>query len=488
MVHAHLTTNGFSSNVHLGTKLIIFYSKYGDMEVAQKVFDGMSQRNLVSWTALLSGYSQNVNSGEALRVFATMHRKGLKGNQFAYASALRACTSLLCLERGTQVQGRIQKSRFAGNLFVQSALLDFHSKCGKIEDARHVFNSMLERDLISWNSMIGGYSFQGLWDHAFFVFRLMLREGLSPDCFTFGSVLRNACGDHSVSRLMMVSSIHGKGVDHCVDIFLGLHRSHLGIDSVILCSMLNVCANSTLLNLGRQMHTLALKYQSGQDVALGNSLIDMYSKTGEIEDAKKTFDLMKEKNIISWTSMITGYGMHGHAEHAISLYKKMESQGIHPNDVTFLSLFSACSHSGLMSQGWECFHNMVGKYKLLPRLEHYTCIVDLLARDGWLEEAHSLICLGSIQSNASLWGSILGACSMYGNMHLGEVAAKNLFSLKPKESANYVALANTYALAGLWQRAAYARELMKNGRLLKSHGYSFTLSNSSKNIPLLSSG
>ncbi|RAL45209.1 unnamed protein product [Cuscuta campestris] len=544
MVHAHLITNGFSSNVHLGTKLIIFYSKYGDMEVAQKVFDGMPQRNLVSWTALLSGYSHNVNSGEALRVFATMHRKGLKGNQFTYASALRACTSLLCLERGKQVQGRIQKTRFAGNLFVQSALLDFHSKCGKIEDARHVFDSMLERDLISWNSMIGGYSFQGLWDHAFFVFRLMLREGLSPDCFTFGSVLRNACGDHSVSRLMMVSSIHGiivqlgfessnvsrgslidayvkcgnlagayylyknmkkkdiisctalitgyardgKGIDDCVDIFLGLHRSHLGIDSVILCSMLNVCANSTLLSLGRQMHTLALKYQSGQDVALGNSLIDMYSKTGEIEDAKKTFDLMKEKNIISWTSMITGYGMHGHAEHAISLYKKMESQGIHPNDVTFLSLFSACSHSGLMSQGWECFHDMVGKYKLLPRLEHYTCIVDLLARDGWLEEAHNLICLGNIQSNASLWGSVLGACSMYGNMHLGEVAAKNLFSLKPKESANYAALANTYALAGLWQRAAYTRELMKNGRLLKSPGYSFTLSNTSKNIPLLSSG
>lgn len=178
LIHGHLIKNDFPLNVHLNNKLIIFYSKFGDMEVAHKVFDGMAERNLVSWTALLSGYSKNGDSGEALGVLSAMHREGLKGNQFTYGSALRACTSLLCLNRGRQVQARVQKSRFAGNLFVQSALLDFHSKCGKMEDARRVFDSMLERDLISWNAMIGGYSFQGFDDDAFLMFRLMLREGI----------------------------------------------------------------------------------------------------------------------------------------------------------------------------------------------------------------------------------------------------------------------------------------------------------------------
>ncbi|XP_019153937.1 PREDICTED: pentatricopeptide repeat-containing protein At3g20730-like [Ipomoea nil] len=536
LIHAHLIKNDFPSSIHLNNKLIIFYSKFGEMEVAHMVFNRMPERNLVSWTALVSGYSKNGDSGEALGVFSTMHREGLKGNQFTYGSALRACTNLLCLDRGRQVQARIQKSRFAGNLFVQSALLDFHSKCGKMEDARCVFDLMSERDFISWNAMIGGYSFQGFDDDAFLMFQLMLREGMHPDCFTFGSILRNSFGSCRVAGLTKVNIIHGfiiqlgyesnnilsgslidayvkcgnlaganclyrdlkikdtiactalitgyaregRSSDDWLELFTEIHRMHSGIDSVLLCSMLNMCANSTLLALGRQMHSLALKYQNNNDVALGNSLIDMYSKTGEIEDAKRTFDHMKEKNIISWTSMISAYGMHGRVEDAILLYKKMESQGIYPNDITFLSLFSACSHTGLTVEGWECFRNMVGKYKLLPRSEHYACMVDLLARGGCLEEAHNLICRGDIKPDASLWGSILGACSMYGNTSLGEVAAKHLFSMKPQESANYAVLANIYALGGLWQRASDVRELMVNRGLLKNPGYSFIQSKSNK--------
>ncbi|CAH9099037.1 unnamed protein product [Cuscuta epithymum] len=542
LIHSHMITNGILPNVHLHTKLIICYSKFGEMGTAQKVFDGMGQKNLVSWTALLSGYSRNMDSGEALRVFISMHREGLKGNQFTYGSVLRACTNLLGLNPGKQVQGRVQKSRFAKNLFVQSALLDFHSKCGEINDARLVFDSMLERDVVSWNTMIGGYSFQGFYDHAFFMFRSMLREGMYPDCFTFGSILRNSFGGYRVDGLMIVSSIHGiivqlgyelnnvpigslvdayvkygnlaganrlyrsmkktdiiscttlimgyarqgKGIDECMNLFLELHRLPVRIDSVILCSMLSLCAKAALLSLGRQMHTLALKYQNKHDVALGNSLIDMYSKVGEIEAAKIIFHHMEEKNVISWTSMISGYGVHGHTENAISLYKKMELQGIHPNHITFLSLFSACSHTGLTSQGWEFFHNMVGKYKICPLSKHYACMVDLLAREGCLEEAHNLICRENINPSASLWGSLLGACSMHEHMHLGELAAKNLFSMNPQEPANYVVLANIYALTGLWQRAADTRELIVNKRLLKNPGHSFV--SNSKNMSLLPAG
>lgn len=177
LIHRHLLSNGFPSNLHLDTKFIVFYSKFGDMDNARKVFDKMPERSVVSWTALLSGYSQNGDSKEALVVFSAMQRAGVKANQFTYGSALRACTSLLCLVSGKQIHGCIQKGRFCENLFLQSALVDFHSKCGRMEDACYVFEVMSERDLVSWNAMIGGYAVQGFAKDAFLMFRSMLREG-----------------------------------------------------------------------------------------------------------------------------------------------------------------------------------------------------------------------------------------------------------------------------------------------------------------------
>lgn len=179
--HGHLIINGFRSNVHLNTKLIIFYSKLGDMINARKVSDNMLERSVVSWTALISGYSQNRELEEALKVFSEMHKDGVRSNQYTYGSALRACTGLVCLDRGKQIQACAQKSRFVKNLFVQSALVDLYSKCGRMEDAFSVFSSMMERDLVSWNAIIGGFVIQGFHDNAFYMFHLMLREGMPKE-------------------------------------------------------------------------------------------------------------------------------------------------------------------------------------------------------------------------------------------------------------------------------------------------------------------
>ncbi|KAF5950160.1 hypothetical protein HYC85_012153 [Camellia sinensis] len=281
----------------------------------------MSERSLVTWTALVFGYSQNGYSEEALAVFSAMHRIGVKANQFTYGSALRACTSMMCLDRGKQIQGCIQKSRLVKNLFVQSALVDLHSKCRKLEDACYIFESMSERDVVSWNAMIGGYAVQGFADDALRLFRSMLR--------------------------------------------------------------------AASLDLGRQIHALVLKCQSKHDVAMENTLIDMYSKSGEIEDAKQVFNEMEQKNVISWTSLIAGYGKHGYGHKAIALYEKMECEGLKPNDVTFPTLLFSCSHAGLTTEALECFNNMVGKYNILPRAEHYSCMVDVYCT--WREVRRSLV-------------------------------------------------------------------------------------------------
>ncbi|KNA07514.1 hypothetical protein SOVF_170900 [Spinacia oleracea] len=529
LIHKHLVCNGFDSNVNLNTKLIILYGKIGYMRHARKVFDRMPERNIVSWTALLSGYSQNGFFKDSLMVFEDMHHSGVKGNQFTYGSALRGCTKLMCLRSGKQIQGCLQKSRFFRNLFVQSALVDLYSKCGSINDASIIFQTMPERDLVCWNAMIGGYAVQGFLNDAFHLFPLMMKEGTIPDCFTFGSLLRACAEGNNLSRVFLIHGLiiqYGYGLhdllsrllidayakcgstkhaytvfksmmvknllsytamiagfahehDHHIDalnLFGEIYHSGMVLDGFLLCTMLSMCSNTSLLNFGKQLHALALKYVPIFDVAMGNALIDMYAKCGELKEAIRAFDQMEEKNVISWSSLIDGYAKHGYGHEAMSLYRKMEHEGLKPNDVTFLSILFACSHAGLIKEGWECFNNMVDKHNISPTEKHYSCMIDVLARGGQLEEAFNLMQKMNIQPNASHWGAILGASKVHGDICLGKLAAKHLFNLDTKNSSNYVALASIYAASGLWNDSWDTHKLMEENNLNKNPGCSLDLS------------
>ncbi|XP_024967992.1 pentatricopeptide repeat-containing protein At3g20730 isoform X2 [Cynara cardunculus var. scolymus] len=524
-------------NLTLSHPLVILYSKAGDMKSARDVFDEMRERSVVSWTALLSGYAQNGSGKEALMVFRGMRQAGVKANQFTYASALSACKSLMSLGYGVQIQGCVHKGRFLDDLFVQCALVELHSKCGKMEDAYCIFNLMSGKDRVSWNSMIGGFAVRGFSNDGILMFRLMLREGMTPDNFTLASVLMAcSCGKDlsnvrqlhgfvlklgfesyyslngslinaytksgsiisadKINKNMMVKDTicctalimgyahEGSNSTNAVNLFIELQQEVMHIDSVILCSMINICANTTLLGFGRQIHALSLKCLACHDVPMSNALIDMYSKSGEIVNARQVFDEMKEKNVISWTSLIAGYGKHGYGHNAISLYKDMLDEGLEPNGITFLSLLFSCSHCGLTAEGRDLFYNMVSKYNILPKSKHYSCMVDLLARGGEIEEAYHLIHDMHMKPNASVWGAILGACSVYGNVAVGKVAARHLFDMDPGNSVNYVVLASIYAAAGLWDSASDTRKLMKVKKLQKHSGYSFFSQSTSKRLSL----
>ncbi|KAK9161519.1 hypothetical protein Syun_007860 [Stephania yunnanensis] len=526
LIHYDLMKNGHLLDLNISTKLIIFYAKIGDMGCARNVFDEMHKRNVVSWTAMVSGYSRNGCSREALEVFSLMRRSGFRANQFTYGSVLRACTSLVCLKGGEQVHGCVVKSRFCEDLVVQSALVDMHSKCGVMGDARCLFDEMLERDVVSWNAVIGGYAVHRLPGDCFSTFNLMLSEGMVPDQFTFGSMLK-VCG--SGRFLLTVSQIHGqiiqlgfgsynvlngslidayvkcrclrnakllynvmegKDLVSCTTLITGyaqegnnywdafnlfseLNQMDVGIDGVILCSMLNICANSASSSLGRQIHALALKRLPNFDVAMGNALIDMYAKVGEIENANLAFDEMQKKNVISWTSLITGYGKHGYGEKALSLFEKMEGGGFQPNDVTFLSILFACSHTGMVDKGWECFNRMITEHNINPRSEHYSCMIDLLARNGQLEQAFDLVNKMKAKVTASVWGALFGACRTFGSNSFLKFTARRILDLDPMNSVNYVVLANIYSAADLWEEAQKTRELMEDRGMKKEPGCSF---------------
>ncbi|CAN4080182.1 unnamed protein product [Withania somnifera] len=422
-----------------------------NMVSAREMFDELPERNV-------NGYSQ-----ESLNVFVAMRREGVRANQFTHESVLRACTSVSCMNLGKQIQGCIQKSRFVDNLYMY-------------RDAFCVFESMTERDLVSWNVMISGYAFRGYNIDASLLFHWMFRQGILPDSFKLGTVLKASVGGGKCGGLEKISMIHGciisgalvdayvkcgnlananyiykkmqkkdrisctalitgyvregKNSNEFLELFFQLHRNHMELESIILCSDQYI-----------QLHAIAIKYQRTLDVAMSDAMVDMYAKTREIEDANNVFHHMTEKNVISWTRV-----------DAVSYFKKMECEGFEPNDITFLSLLFSCSHNGLTTEGWECFNKMVRKYKMVPRDEHYPCLVDIFARSGCLNESYDLICRMNIKPSASLRSSVLGSCSVYGNMDLGN--------------------SSMYSAAGLWDSSWKARDVVQTRRSPKDPGYS----------------
>lgn len=328
---------------------------------------------------------------------------------------------------------------FESHSTLAGSLIDAYVKCGSLDYANYLYKSMRNKDMISCTALITGYAYEG------------------------------------------------KSCIEALELFNEIRLMHVGIDDIVLCSLLSLCAKMASLCLGKQIHSLALKCLPHIDVAMGNSLIDMYSKSGEIEDAKRIFEEMEGKNIITWTTLITGFGRNGYGNEAVSLYKKMEDQGLKPNDVTLLSLLSACSHNGLTGEGWNYFNKVVSNYNISPTVEHYSCLIDLFARGGYLEEAYNVICNMNIKPNAALWGTILGSCYIHGDMSLGEVAAKHLMKIEPENSANYVVIAGMYATGGLWDSSRKIWKSMEQRSLLKNPGCSY-FESTSKRVALLSTG
>lgn len=345
-------------------------------------------------------------------------------DHFTFASILKACGLVKDFLNADKIHSFIIKSGFANHYAVSGSLIDAYVKCKRMSCARLVYDSLPEQDIVSCTTLITGYS-----------------------------------QDISYSS-------------NALKLYCKVNQTGMKIDNVILCSMLNVSANEASLDLGKQIHACAVKNQSNHDLALHNALVDMYAKSGELEDAHLAFNEMRSRNVISWTSLITGYGKHGFGEDAVALFKKMEDNGVKPNDVTFLSLISACSHSGLTSKGMNFFDLMVNKYDIQPRSEHYSCVVDLLGREGLINEAYNFVKKMNVKPNASIWSAILGACRIHDNRSIGEVAAGYLLNLFPHKSVNYIVLANIYAATSLWENSWRTRKLMEQKLSQKDAGCS----------------
>eukprot|EP00253_Pinus_taeda_P029651 PITA_29651 len=529
LVHAHILETGFLPNRCLWNTLVNIYAKCGSLVDARRVFDRMPERDTFSWTVMISAYAAHGPADESLAFFHQMQLAGIQPNQFTFASVLPACAKLEDLDEGRKIHEEIISCGFQSDVFVGSALVDMYAKCGRIEDARDVFDKMHQRDVVSWNAMIGRYVQNGHDDEAVKLFKRMQMAGVKPDLNTFASVLPACVGPADLelgmeiheeivrSGLRMDIFVQSALVDmyaKCgriekaqelfhkmpqrnvvswTTMIVGCAQNGLGFKGLKLfqemqasgakpdlktfVSVLTACASLAALEQGMEIHAKIMRSGFDFDVFVGTALIDMYAKCGRIDNARTLFDKMPQRNFVSWTAIIAGYAMHGFAQETMQLFEQMQYIGLNPDHVTFVCVLSACCHAGLVDQGCQYFDSMSKCYQITPTMEHYGCMVDLFGRAGCLEEAMDFINKMPIKPDATVWSCLLGACRIHNNVELGELAAGHLFELEPTKSSHYVLLSNIYAAAGRWDGIEKLRTMMKDGRIVKTPGCSWIVIN-----------
>ncbi|KAL3039947.1 hypothetical protein AAZX31_01G213700 [Glycine max] len=397
--------------------------KSGDVRTGRQIFDCMSCPSLTSWNAILSGYNQNADHREAVELFRKMQFQCQHPDRTTLAIILSSCAELGFLEAGKEVHAASQKFGFYDDVYVASSLINVYSKCGKMELSKHVFSKLPELDVVCWNSMLAGFSINSLGQDALSFFKKMRQLGFFPSEFSFATV---------------VSS----------------------------------CAKLSSLFQGQQFHAQIVKDGFLDDIFVGSSLIEMYCKCGDVNGARCFFDVMPGRNTVTWNEMIHGYAQNGDGHNALCLYNDMISSGEKPDDITYVAVLTACSHSALVDEGLEIFNAMLQKYGVVPKVAHYTCIIDCLSRAGRFNEVEVILDAMPCKDDAVVWEVVLSSCRIHANLSLAKRAAEELYRLDPQNSASYVLLANMYSSLGKWDDARVVRDLMSHNQVRKDPGYS----------------
>ncbi|XVE83845.1 hypothetical protein DITRI_Ditri16bG0120400 [Diplodiscus trichospermus] len=423
-VHGFVVRRGFENELSLVNSLLNLYAKTGHVKVAENLFRRIEGKDVVSWSSMIACYCHNGAAVEALCLFNEMINNGYQPNAVTVVSAVQACAIACDLDEGKRIHELAIDRGFDLEASVSTALIDMYMKCLSPDEAFNVFRKMPEKDVVSWVALLSGYAQNGMAYKSIQIFRDMLSSGIQPDAVSMVKILASSS---ELGNLCQAVCLHG-------------YVTRSGFDS-----------NSFI----------------------GASLVELYSKCGSLDYAIKVFEGITDKDVVLWSAMIAGYGIHGQGGESLKLFEKMvKTSAARPNNVTFLSILSACSHSGLRSEGIEIFNMMVNDYGLDPSSEHYSIVVDLLGRTGELDKAMDIINRMPIPVEAHVWGALLAACRIHHNVEMGELAAKNLLCLDPNHAGYYILLSNMYAVDGKWGIVAQIRTLIKEKRLKKMFAHS----------------
>lgn len=439
-IHAELCRMGYESDPAVGATLVDMYAKCGSVARARHVFDMLPQRSVIAWNAMIKGYAEDGQESEALQLFARLKEEGIVPNSWIYVSVLKACISLAdkesesvidgqlvksaALEQGKVIHAETRKHGYDSYIFVATSLVNMYAKCGSIANAQLVFDTLSQRDKVSWNVMIAGYAELEQDDKAMQLYSDMRQAGVTPDEVTF--------------------------------IFL-----------------FKACSSRGALTACRRLHSDLVSCGVELTHNLANTLIHAYGRSGSMELACEVFDRLSNPSVVSWNALMAGYARQGKAEMTLQCYDEMQVSGKKPDAVTFLCLLTACSHAGILDKGLQYFASMGMDYGIPATREHYSSVVDLLGRAGMLQQAEDVILRMPVEPDLPIWGALLCACRSFGNLELGRRAFDKCVSIDPTKSSAYMLMSNIYARNGMPEEARRIDEMRGSAGAWKQPGESW---------------
>ncbi|KAI5656570.1 hypothetical protein M9H77_25363 [Catharanthus roseus] len=423
-IHCLALKCGWLWNVSVGNALVTMYAKCCSLSDAFQAFELSGDRNSITWSAMITGFAQSGDGDKALKLFSEMHSCGMKPSEYTLVGMLNACSDTEALIEGKQVHSYLLKLGYESQMYIMTALVDMYAKCGNINDAQKGFEFLQEPDIVLWTSMIGGYVQNGDNESAMNMYCQMQTESMVPNELTMASVLK-------------------------------------------------ACSSLAALELGKQLHAHTIKYGFGLEVPIGSALATMYAKCGSLNNGDIVFRRMPARDVVSWNSMISGLSQNGRGMEALELFEEMLVEGTKPDYVTFVNILSACSHMGLVDQGWKYFRMMSQEFGVEPGVDHYACMVDVLGRAGKLSEAKEFIESATIDHGLCLWRILLSACRNYGAYELGAYAGEKLMELGSRESSAYVLLSSIYQAMGRIDDIERVRRTMNLRGINKEPGCSW---------------
>ncbi|KAG0459259.1 hypothetical protein HPP92_022387 [Vanilla planifolia] len=526
-LHGYIVKSGILADLLIQNTLLNMYGKTQGSDNAQKLFDEMLERDAISWSSLISAYVQTGEAASGLQLFLQMSKEhGINVDATTVVIVLQACSILGNVNIGRLIHGHVIQRGFEGDSFIGNSLVDMYSKCLDVNSAYLAFTLMARTNLVSWNSLLTGFVRQEKHSEALLLFESMKKAGVESDAYT-AVILLQACKGlgqeafcrsiHSlvlrrqfengfvlnslldaytkcgligialklfwqmpsrdlISWSTMISGFSHIGqVSKAVNFYLQMRLAQETPNSVTMLGLLEACSVIADLKLSKSFHGVALGNGLSRDLSFRTALLDTYAKCGDLNSSNKVFEEMEERNILSWNAMVGALGMNGCAVQALATLKLMTLDHVKPNEVTILSLLSACSHGGLIQEGLLLFQRMSKCYSLKPSIEHYSCIVDMLARAGNLSGGLEMIRKmyeDGTQAGPAAWGALLSACRRFGDCELGENVAARILELEPLSSAGYVLSSSMYAKIGLRDETARFRWLMKERGVRVVSGYS----------------
>ena len=524
--HCFVVKMGLGGDDFVCTSLIDMYAKCGDVDSAVRVYDGMTRLDVAICNCLISAYARNGFFVQAFQFFIQIWNMGIMPNHYTYSTMLTVCGTISAIQEGKQLHAHVVKMQYLSETAVGNALLTLYNKCGMAKEAEIVFQSLGQRNVISWTASINGFYQQGDFNKALKQCSLMRESGIEPNEFTFSIVLACCgCVKDVVDGRMFHTQVIKKGMasgvfvgtaiidmysrlgemdeaekqfkqmgrmasntswnalmagyvlneksENAMEAFCRMIKEEVACNEFTYSTIFKACSSFPSLATTEQIHSRLIKSNLESNLHITSSLIEAYTQSGSLENAEQVFTQISDADVVSWNSIIKAYSQNGDPWKVISLFRKMIEEGNKPTSSTFLAVLSACSHSGLVEEGQEFFKSMVQDYNIPSEETHCSCMVDILGRAGQLENSLDFINKSTMKRTASIWRPLLAACRYNSNLQMAEYVAERILDLEPTDATVYVTLSNMYAEVGRWADAENQRRLMEHKEISKEPGCSW---------------